>query len=594
MRTSKSLSQKKLAEIIGIAPSQLSRIENGETQNISSDILIRLAKRGINRGAGSGVYRFCQKKGIKIVGVYADRSISGRTDNRVEFQRMLKDTEKGLFDCIIVWKIDRFGRNREEIAVNKIRCRKNGVKLLYAKEHIPEGPAGILLESLLEGLAEFYSAELSEKIIRGLTENALKGKVTSGPPGLGYKVDKDKRLVVDELEAPIVRRVFEMFSEGFKYVDIVNEMNAKGYKTKKGGEFNKNSIQRILKNQRYIGKHSWNGIDIPVPPIVTVALFMKCQDKIKKIKNVSGRGKASVEYLLSGKLYCGHCQANMNGESGTGRHGGKFYYYKCATRKVKKSCTKENAKKAWIEQLVADVIYTEVLSNDDVIEQIADSVMQIQRQEHDGSLLASLEAQLDDVQRSIKNLLKLVEQGTLTTSTGERLAELEESKEDLSGRIVVEKLLKTKITKEQVIFWFDQFKELGLTCEEGLEKIIDTFIHSVFLFDDKVIITGNYADDKGSRKTITLEDVKLDSISTSDIIMEDDNTSTGTTSGGGGVPGVRICSRKLHFLYLHLRVSQWFLLFFCCSRKGIAMADNINRKHAILINFKAWSLGPDR
>ena len=453
---------------------------------------------------------FAEKKGIAIVGVYADRAISGRTDNRTEFQRMLKDTEQKLFDNIIVWKIDRFGRNREEIAVNKIRCRKNGVQVLYAKEHIPEGPAGILMESLLEGLAEYYSAELSEKILRGLTENALKGKTTSGNPGIGYKIDEEKKIAINELEAPIVRLVFSMFAEGYKYVEIVNKLNEMGYKTKKGGEFNKNSIQRILKNERYIGKYTWNGIEISVPAIVSQDVFARCKDKMARVKNVSGRGRATVSYLLTGKLFCGHCQANMNGESGTSRQGNLFYYYKCVTRKLKKACKKATVKKAWVEHLVAKTVYDEVLMQSDIVDEIADAVMKIQRGNHDGSLLASLEAQYEDVIRAIKNLLKLAEQGTITTSTNERLKELEDSREDLSGKIVVEKLLKTEITKEHVVNWFTQLKDMDISEEECQQKIIDTFVHSVFLFDDKIIITGNYTDDKGNRRQITLDDIGLD------------------------------------------------------------------------------------
>jgi len=151
-----------------------------------------------------------------------------------------------------------------------------------------------------------------------------------------------------------------------------------------------------------------------------------------------------------------------------------------------------------------------VLSQSDIIDEIADAVMKIQRGNHDGSLLASLEAQYEDVIRAIKNLLKLAEQGTITTSTSERLKELEDSREDLSGRIVVEKLLKTEITKEHVLDWFGQLKDMDIGEEECQQKIIGTFVHSVFLFDDKIIITGNYIDDKGNRRSITLDDIGLD------------------------------------------------------------------------------------
>lgn len=452
---------------------------------------------------------YAEKNNMQIVGTYADRSVSGRSDNRVEFQRMLKDAEKGLFDVIIVWKIDRFGRNREEIAVNKIRCRKNGVTVMYAKEHIPEGPAGILLESLLEGLAEYYSAELSEKIVRGLTENALKGKATTGARLLGYKINENKEYEIDEFEAPIIRLIFQRFAGDYNYADIIRELNEKGYKTKLGKPFNKNSLSKIVTNEKYAGRYLWRDIEVKIPAIVSKELFEVCKEKAVKVKNFApGRGKASVNYLLSGKLFCGHCGSSMNGESGTGKLGTKFYYYKCYENKTKKTCGKKTVKKGWIEKLVAETVYKEVLSSDFIIEEIADAVMKIQRQEHDGSLLASLESQLTDVQKSIKNILKLVEQGMMTSSTHERLLELEGDQDDIAGKIIVEKLKKETITKEQVLFWLHQLKDLDIDKVDGQEKIIEIFVHSVFLFDDnKIVITGNFSDDKGQRKEITLTDV---------------------------------------------------------------------------------------
>ena len=105
---------------------------------------------------------------------------------------MIKDSAKGLFDVIVVWKLDRFARNRYDSAHYKAALKKNGVRVLSAKENIADGPEGIILESMLEGMAEYYSAELSVKVIRGHTENALKCKYNGGTPTFGYLIDKDK------------------------------------------------------------------------------------------------------------------------------------------------------------------------------------------------------------------------------------------------------------------------------------------------------------------------------------------------------------------------------------------------------------------
>ena len=136
---------------------------------------------------------YCAGRGFKVVGVYADRALSGKTDNRPEFQRMIADSGKRLFDAVIVYKTDRFARNKYDSAIYKRELRQNGVQIFYAAEAIPDGPEGIILESLMEGLAEYYSAELSQKIKRGMNESALKAQSTGSGRPLGYKVDSEKR-----------------------------------------------------------------------------------------------------------------------------------------------------------------------------------------------------------------------------------------------------------------------------------------------------------------------------------------------------------------------------------------------------------------
>ena len=132
---------------------------------------------------------FAEKNDIRIIDTYIDRALSAKTDNRPSFQQMIKDSSKGLFDVIIVWKLDRFARNRYDSARYKAQLRKNGVKVISANENISEGSEGIILESVLEGMAEYYSADLSEKVIHGLTENAIKCKFNSDPITFGFNFE---------------------------------------------------------------------------------------------------------------------------------------------------------------------------------------------------------------------------------------------------------------------------------------------------------------------------------------------------------------------------------------------------------------------
>ena len=145
---------------------------------------------------------YAEKNGITVIKHYIDRAFSAKTDNRPEFQQMIKDSGKKLFDVVLVWKFDRFARNRFDSANYKMILKKNGVHLISVMEPIAEGSQGILVETLLEGMAEYYSAELSEKVIRGHTENALKCKYNGGTPTFGYVIDKDMQYQLDPRTAP--------------------------------------------------------------------------------------------------------------------------------------------------------------------------------------------------------------------------------------------------------------------------------------------------------------------------------------------------------------------------------------------------------
>jgi DNA invertase Pin-like site-specific DNA recombinase len=175
---------------------------------------------------------FAERNGIKILNSYIDRAFSAKTDNRPEFQKLMKDSSKNLFDVVLVWKLDRFARNRYDSAHNKAILRKNGVKVVSATEPISEDSTGILLESLLKGYAEFFSAELSEKVIRGMTENAHKCKYNGAGVPVGYYIDENQHFQVNETAAPLVAEAFRMYADERKSVrQIVDILNDKGLVT---------------------------------------------------------------------------------------------------------------------------------------------------------------------------------------------------------------------------------------------------------------------------------------------------------------------------------------------------------------------------
>ena len=202
--------------------------------------------------------------GMVILHEYIDRHISGKTDDRPEFQQMIADAGKGMFDYVICWKTDRIARSRYDSIVYKKKLRDNGVELLYAAEANVEGSGGIIVEGLMEALAEYYSAELAEKVRRGMRESALKGKAIGSSRPLGLTVDKDKKYIIDPAGAAAVRYIFEQYAAGAASSDIVAHLNEQGLCTSRGNPFNKSSVVRIIRNEVYRGVYVSPKFDVRI------------------------------------------------------------------------------------------------------------------------------------------------------------------------------------------------------------------------------------------------------------------------------------------------------------------------------------------
>lgn len=446
---------------------------------------------------------YAERNGITILSTYIDRALSAKTDNRPDFQRMIKDSAKGLFDIVLVWKLDRFARNRYDSAHYKSILKKNGVKVVSIKEAIAEDSTGILLESLLEGYAEFYSVELSEKIHRGQKDNALKGLNNGGRIPLGYLLKKDQHLELDPLTAPMVFEIFTRYAEGETIRAIVESLNDRGLQTKRNKPYCMNSFNAILKNRKYIGEYKYQDVIIPdgVPAIVPVELFDRVQARMKKNKRAPAMSKAKDDYLLTTKLFCGKCGRLMVGESGTSSTGKKHYYYKCGSAKRKTGCSKKAVKKEWIENLVVSRTM-QMIFDDSTLAAIADMVLDVQTREN--TSLPVLKEQLAQAEQGIQNMLNAIQQGIFTRATKQRLEELEETKERLTVSILQEELQKPSLTEEQITFWLRRFRTVDTTKQEQRQRLIDSFVNAVYVYDDKIILTFNYED---GTETITLNDI---------------------------------------------------------------------------------------
>ena len=446
--------------------------------------------------------KWADNNDIEIVEIYVDEALTGKTDRRPDFQRMVMDAKDGRFDFVIVYKFDRFARNRTDSAIYKAQLKKYGVKVLSAMEKITDGPEGILLESLLEGMAEFYSANLAQNVERGMRQKAELGKFMGGTVPLGYIIDEEKNYVVDEKSAPAVKIAFEMYADGHNIKEICEVLNASGYRTATKKEFNYNSLHSTLRNKKYTGLYEFFDIVLydAIPRLVDDATFDKVQERLEKNKRSPARSKGEVDYYLTGKLFCGKCGSNMVGDSGTGKSGNTYYYYSCIEKKRKHGCTKKSVKKHWIEQLVTDFTIQNVLTPEN-IEYLAQKAYELYETERtDDSELISLKAMLRDTQKAIDNIMDAIEQGIITSTTKQRLLDAEERKKATQLAIAKAEIKKPKITKEHIEFFLYEMKNKIYNAEEQIEVIVNTFVNAVYLYDDKLIITFNLKEGEKIKK----------------------------------------------------------------------------------------------
>jgi len=446
---------------------------------------------------------YAKRNGIEIVGTYIDRAKSARTDKRPQFRKMAEDSDSGLFDAILVWKLDRFSRNQIDSAVYKKLLSKNKIKILSATENIPEDASGIMLIAVLEGMAEYYSADLSEKVLRGHHENALKCKSNGGTLPFGYMLDCEKHFIINPNTAPYVLSAFQMYAEGITMKEIANNLNFKGVLNTRGTKFTINSVSKMLSNIRYTGLYKYREIEKPdgIPRIVPDELFNSVQELMAKNKKAPAKHKAEDDYLLTTKLFCGSCKSLMVGESGTSKNSSVYRYYKCTSAKKTKTCDKRAIKKDWIENIVIDKIVA-VLWDDELIEKVTKRIMKLQKEEN--TTLVTLQKQLSETNRGINNMLNAIQQGIITDASKDRLNELETTKRNIETEITKEQIKHAPITEEQIRFWFEGFRSYDITKLEYRKRLVDAFVNSIIVFDDRIEFYFNYRD---GVETLSLKDL---------------------------------------------------------------------------------------
>lgn len=440
---------------------------------------------------------FAERHGIEVIGSYEDRALTGTSDRRPGFQKMIRDAQNADWTYVIVYTLDRFARDRYDSAVYKRQLKNSGVKVLSAMENISEDPTGVLMESLLEGLAEYYSKELSRKVRRGMEDNAAKCMVNGYVP-LGYTRGPDGRYAIVEHEAATVLEIYQRVRNLESLKQIIDDLNTRGIKTKKGKNWNRSSFNSLLSNEKYAGLYSYGDIRVPggIPQIVSQELFDAVQHIMYTKKNPRSPGpqrrrRENGVYLLTGKLYCGNCKSAMIGISGTGKSGNLHYYYTCKDRFHSHGCNKKNVRRDMIELAITKELKTTMLS-DSAIEILADVAIAYQKKSADTSLIDTLRNQLAQISTSIKNIMAAIEAGVFTATTRDRLMELEAEQTKISRQLSVAiEDAEAQLTRDDIVASLKMFQNGDIHDKAYQESLIDTFLVAAYLYDDKIKIVFN-------------------------------------------------------------------------------------------------------
>lgn len=413
---------------------------------------------------------FAARKGFEIVHEYVDRAVSGKTDKRDAFQRMLRDSETAEWSAVIVYKLDRFARNRIESAINRSTLKKNGVTLISAQEEIPDTPEGVLLESLIEGLNEYYSLELSQKVSRSFYDLRTKGRFLGGKPPYGFKI-VDKHYVVDEEQAEKIRFVFSEIEKGARLKDLAQLL-----------EHEPCNWYSVVRNIKCAGclVHRGEIIEDVIPAIVTRAQF----DRVQALLDAQGNTyRPAREYALSGKIYCGVCGKKMRGAAANGR-GYDYRYYRCDSTRAQ-GCDLHGIPADKIEDDIVDYVMR-MFASEENRKRIVDAAVRALAQYKDDDPVRTLKARQTRLTTRRDNIINTIAELGSTEALRAKLGEIEGELRDVREKIEKAQSAE-KDTRAALAQFVDNFAK---TPPEKLrEKIFRDLVERVDCFNDDVRVT---------------------------------------------------------------------------------------------------------
>lgn len=369
---------------------------------------------------------------------------------------------------------------------------------------------GILVESVLEGMAEYYSVELGQKVVRGMNINAEKGLYNGCILPLGFIIDKNKRYQIEESKAQYVRKVFEMYYNGYVIKDLITYFNNNNIKTHFGNEYSPNAMSSLLRNEKYIGIYRYKDIVLydAIPPIVDKEIFDKVQERLNSHKRSSTKSKTNVEYLLTTKLFCGHCKEMLVGISGTSKSKKTYNYYSCNGIR-KKICNKKNVPKEYIEDLVIGEARKELTIKN--INKIAKSIIDVLEREKKQDKSKQIEKEIKELEKQKGNLLyslRICDFDSARKAIFEDLDKVEQKITKLNIILDEEKNTQLEVTEEQIKFFLYGIKNGDVNDIRYRRLLINIFVNKIYLYDDHLTIIFNTQSKDLTKNIPTIEEIE--------------------------------------------------------------------------------------
>jgi len=435
---------------------------------------------------------------MAVVAQYEDRAISGRSDKRPGFQRLLRAADRHEFQIVITYKSNRISRNMQSALNYEKRLNDAGVRVVYCKESFSDDATGRFMLRMMMNMNQFYSENMSEDIRRGMMDSATKGKVVGSVP-YGYKKGEDGLYAIDEPAAAVVREIFARYLKDESFADIRRDFNDRGLLTKQAKPWTKNSFHNILVNEKYAGVYTFGEtrLEDGIPAIISKEVFHMAQKKVNSEKLVRKRHRGNEDYILTGKLFCGYCLAPMVGMSGRSHVGREHFYYACQTRRTKHTCDKQNVRKDDIEQKVVEIVQGTILDDKTVV-WMADAIMDASRRFKEQTRLSEYESHLREVKKQIANVIHAIEMGVAGDEVKERMDELQEEKRKYEGLIAIEKVAVKDYDRVTVIGYIESIRHGDATDKEFQRMVIRDFIKAVYVYDDHLRIVVDFTGDENA------------------------------------------------------------------------------------------------